>query len=101
MSYTPAKTARDRNKHIIRVGDSVRFRGCTGQHVDLPPVKVTAIHKQGANGIILTCEPAPNPAYPHHFGCRASETETCAAKESGPSNADLKREYFQRAGIVL
>jgi hypothetical protein len=79
MSYTQVATARDRNKRLIRVGSKIRYYGY-GEVINTEPEAVTVVgmHKQGANGIILTTDPAPNPDYPHHFGCRASKVEVVA-----------------------
>lgn len=59
-------TATDREGKKIRRGEWVAL-------VPGHPVLVEDIYRQGADGTILRTKPAPNPEYPHHFSCRASE----------------------------
>lgn len=82
MPYTEVKTAADCHGKKIRVGDDVVYVGygeVRGDYEKVPgPVRVVRIHRQGANGTILTTDPAPDPQYPHHFSCRASVTRRVA-----------------------
>ncbi len=76
MSYAnpEAKTARGNNGVVIRVGDSVRQRTAVGEpSFEGPVVTVVRMHRQGANGTILTTSPAPDPSFPHHFSGSARD----------------------------
>ena len=75
---TPAKSARDMNHVKILVGDFIEYKTLAGEWG--PLVEVVAMHRQGADGTILRTQPEPDPAYPHHFTCRASSTRLKAAK---------------------
>lgn len=76
MAYRECKSARDMHGRKIAVGDRVQFikyeNKVDGGPHGCPPVTVKGIHAQGADGTILTTDPAPDPDYPHHFSCRAS-----------------------------
>lgn len=74
--YTEAKTAKDRDGNTLKVGCMILYKGCkSGEHFTIPtePVTIVRMHKQGANGTVLTCDKAPKPEYPHHLSCRASD----------------------------
>lgn len=78
MPKTPVKTARDCNGAPVHVGDFIEYQTLSDEWG--PLVEVVAMHRQGADGTILRTEPEPDPAYPHHFTCRASKTRLKAAK---------------------
>jgi len=69
---TRCTSATDKNGKRLRVGDNITLLSPFG--VPYPPVKIIGIHKQGADGTIITTDYAPNPDYPSHFSCRASNT---------------------------
>lgn len=68
--YIECKSATGMDGKRISIGDSIKFRPYYLPFC--PAVVVTGMHRQGASGTILTTQPAPDPDYPHHFGCRAS-----------------------------
>ena len=78
MTRAHCRTARDRNGDLIIPGMTVLYLGCKSgpEHFFISPlpVKVVDIHRQGADGTILTCDGPPKPDYPHHFSCTASDT---------------------------
>lgn len=66
-----AKSARDANGAVVRIGDRVT---CISIHTGLPMStgKIVRIDRCGADGTILALDVPPDPAYPHHFSHRAS-----------------------------
>ena len=83
MTRTHCQTARDRNGDLIMPGMRILYLGCkSGEHFVIAPrpVKVVDIHRQGADGTILTCDRPPKPDYPHHFSCTASDTRVVRAE---------------------
>lgn len=82
MQYPKAKIATGKDGSKIKIGDDIESWNYGSLNADgtRDPdkwmgviVRVTDIHKQGRNGTILHCEPAPNPDYPHHFSVAARE----------------------------
>jgi len=69
-----AVSATGKNGEKIIVGDFVLHLGYDDTRAaENSAVRVVSIHRQGADGTILTTNPAPDVQYPHHFGCRASQ----------------------------
>ena len=74
----PLQTAKDRDGRTIRVGSRVTcFSIYTGEPMNT--VTVTRIERQGADGTIVTTEPAPSNEYPNHKAHRASK---CSLQQS-------------------
>jgi hypothetical protein len=72
MNYR--KTASDIYGSRIKRGDTVCYVNPYTSSV-YPPVEVIDIFSQGANGTRLIMSKPPNPEFPHHMGCRASEVK--------------------------
>jgi hypothetical protein len=57
----------------LTVGDTILYIGYGEEILQEPrPVQIVDIHRQGADGTILTTDLPPKPEYPHHYSCRAS-----------------------------
>lgn len=88
MAHVQAKTAKDRSRNRVKVGDRILYVGY-GEVINIPPAPVTVlrIHCQGKDGTILTCDKPPKPEYPNHFTCRASVVERVPVEPAAPAAA--------------
>lgn len=76
--YAEAKSATDCHGRKIKVGDMAVFSASLDDSFRLP-VRVIGIHKQGADGTILTFDGPPKTEYPHHNSARASQCRRVSA----------------------
>lgn len=81
-----AKTAKDINGDTVRVGDSVEAMDIYSGEWSGRIVKVAGIHRQGYDGTILTCTPAPIAEFPHHYTHQASKTRRIKETEGSCLN---------------
>jgi hypothetical protein len=92
--YPDAAVAKDKNGVKLKVGDWVTFG--KGRKV-----KIVRMHKQGADGTILTTEPSPDAEYLHSKSGRASRAEKCAEPSAAAQAAQATKDEKYLAKLKL
>jgi hypothetical protein len=86
MIRRKARTARTKDGQTITVGSRVLYIGYGQLMGDTPVCEVIGIHRQGADGTIVTLDKAPDSLYPSHNSGRATCFKLVADKgENGAS----------------
>lgn len=70
MSYLQAKTAKDCDGKLLKVGDWVNT---TPHTFFMRNVRIEKMHRQGKDGTIIHTSAAPDPQFPHHMSIRARD----------------------------